>query len=210
MKAQPASFVAVIGATGAGKTAWIKQQIAREKPKRLIVWDFKPQSDYAGLGDVFTERGELARAVIAAGERGSLRAIYRPGNRQSEYRDRFDWLCRLVYAWGNCTFIAEELAHVTKAGWSPDGWLSVVTLGRSEGLKVFGATQRPALVDKTFLSAATLVHCGRLGTRSDRVTMADILDCKPEDLRDLRPLEWIERTDAGISRRGMLKFSGAT
>lgn len=206
MKRQPAAFVAVIGATGAGKSAWIRQQLARAKPRRLIVWDPKPASDYVDLGDTFTRQHDLSAAVLAAGAAGPLRAIYRPGNRQSEYRAKFDWLCRLVYAWGHCTFVAEELAHVTRAGWSSDGWLSVVTLGRSEGLTVYGATQRPALVDKTFLSAASLVHCGRLGTRSDRATMADILDCDPADLRDLKPLEWIERADTGETRRGKVTF----
>lgn len=202
-----AAFIAVIGATGAGKTEWIRQQLTREKPKRLIVWDCKPVSDYARFGQVFSDRRELVQAVIASG-RGPLRAIYRPGNKASEYKDKFDWLCRVAYAWTNCTLVAEELAQVTKAGWSPDGWLAVVTMGRSQGLTVFGATQRPALCDKTFLSAASLVHCGRLGARSDRVTMADILDCSPDDLRDLKPMEWVERQDTGEMRRGKTVFRG--
>jgi DNA helicase HerA-like ATPase len=199
---QPAFFAAVIGATGSGKTTWIRQQIAKKKPRRLIVWDPKPKSDYAGAGQAFSDLAELADAMLKAGARGELRAIFRPGQAMSAYKTQFDRLCRLVYAWKNCTFIAEELAHTTKSGWSPDGWLAVVTLGRSENLSVYGATQRPALVDKTFLSAATLIHCGRLGTRSDRVTMADMLDCSPDDLVKLTPGEWIERRDTGETSRG--------
>lgn len=202
MKAQPAFFAAVIGATGAGKTTWIKKQLARKKPRRLVVWDPKPNSDYAQFGQAFTDMASLADAMLKAGAKGELRAIYRPGPEMSTYRVKFDRLCRLVYAWKGCTFIAEELAHVTKAGWSPDGWLAVVTLGRSENLAVYGATQRPALCDKTFLSAATLIHCGRLGTRSDRATMADMLDCSPDDLLKLSPGEWIERLDTGETSRG--------
>ena len=201
-KALPASFTAVIGATGAGKTTWIRKQLVRKKPRRLVVWDPKPNSDYAEFGQTFTSLAELAQAMKAAGPRGPLQAIYRPGLDMRSFPKKFDLLCRMVYAWKRCTFVAEELAHVTKAGWSPSGWLAVVTLGRSEELTVFGATQRPALCDKTFLSAASLIHCGRLNTRSDRVTMADLLDCPPDDLVKLRPGERIERKDTGETARG--------
>jgi hypothetical protein len=202
-----ASFTAVIGATGSGKTEFIRQELTRKKPKRLLVWDPKPQSDYARFGQVFSEKRALSAAVLEAG-RGPLQAIFRPGNKASEYKEKFDWFCRLAYAWGNCTLVAEELAHVTRAGWSPDGWLAVCTLGRSSGLIVYGATQRPALCDKTFLSAASLVHCGRLGSRSDKATMADILDCHPDELRNLQPMDWIERSDTGERKAGKLIFKG--
>lgn len=199
---QPAFFCAVIGATGAGKTTWIRRQLAAKRPSRLVIWDPKPTSDYAEFGQVFTDLATLADAMLAAGAAGALHAIYRPGAEMSTYKTQFNRLCRLVYAWKRCTLVAEELAHTTRAGWSPDGWLAVVTLGRSEGLSVYGATQRPALVDKTFLSAATLIHCGRLGTRSDRVTMADMLECRADELLKLAPGEWIDRKDTGETSRG--------
>lgn len=205
-KASPARVYAVLGATGAGKTVWIRQQLARSKPARLLIWDPKPTSEYSDLGQVYDSRLMLAAACRDAGARGGLRAIYRPGLDMSAFGNRFDWFCRLGYAWGRCTIVAEELAHVTKPGWSPDGWLVLVTMGRSEGVTVYGASQRPALVDKTFLSNASLVHCGRLGTRSDRATMADVLDCDQADLAMLQPLEYIERSDTGSVTRGRLKF----
>lgn len=204
-RAQKSFFVVVIGATGSGKTAWIRQQLAGMQPKRLIIWDPKPKSDYAEFGEAYTDQAALAEAAIAAGK-GPFRAVYRPGQRMEEFKGKFDWLCRLVYAWKDCVFVAEELAHVTRPGWSPQGWLAVVTLGRDEGLKVFGATQRPALCDKTFLSNHSLIHCGKLGTRSDRVTMADLLDCDQKELALLQPLDWIERKDTGETRRGRLTF----
>lgn len=202
----PARIVAVVGATGAGKTAWIRQQILKAKPRRLLIWDPKPRSEYADLGQPFTSRSELAVACREAGAKGGLRAIYRPGLDMGAFIDRFDWFAKLAYAWGHCTIVAEELAHVTRPGWSPDGWRAVVTLGRSEGLTVYGASQRPALMDKTFLSNASLVHCGRLGTRSDRATMADILDCDAKALALLQPLDFIERADTGETRTGRLSF----
>lgn len=207
---QAAAIFAAIGATGAGKTEWIRQQLRREKPRRLLVWDPKPQSDYAEFGDSVDWEGrrELTAGILAAGARGAYRGILRPGLKRSTYADRFSWLCNVAYAWGNCTIVAEELAHTTRAGWSPDGWLAVVTLGRSSGLVVYGASQSPALMDKTFLSAATLIHCGRLGSKNDRSTMANALDCNQDELRDLAPLDWIERADTGETRRGKLVYGG--
>lgn len=209
MTVKAARLVAVIGATGSGKTEWIRQQLRAGKPDRLIVWDPKPTSNYAEFGQVFTNRAELAAAVIGAGESGALRAIYRPGTNMESFKDKFDWLCRLAFAWKACTMVSEELAHVTKAGWSPPGWLQCVTMGREEGMVIFGATQRPALVDKTFLSNASIIHCGRLQATSDRSVMADLLDCKPEDLVKLQPMEYIERADTGEKRNGRVVW-GAT
>jgi len=204
-----ARLVAVIGATGAGKTEWIRQQLRRGKPKRLIVWDPKPTSNYAEFGQTFTSRAELVAAVKAAGTRGELRAIFRPGTDMGTFKEKFDWLCRLAFAWKHCTLVAEELAHVTKAGWSPPGWLQCVTLGREEGMVIFGATQRPALCDKTFISNASMIHCGRLQGTSDRKVMADLLDCNGQELVVLKPMEFIERADTGESRRGVVVW-GAT
>lgn len=204
-----AKLVAVIGATGAGKTEWIRQQLRRGKPRRLIVWDPKPTSNYAEFGQTFTDRAALADAVLAAGSKGELCAIFRPGSDMKTFGDKFDWLCRLAFAWKHCTLIAEELAHTTKAGWSPLGWLQCVTMGREEGMVIFGATQRPALCDKTFISNASMIHCGRLQATSDRKVMADLLDCAPADLIALKPMEFIERADSGEMRRGTVVW-GAT
>ena len=207
--AKSARIVAVIGATGSGKTEWIRQQIRRGKPRRLVVWDPKPTSNYAEFGPTFTSLAELASAMLDAGPRGELRAIYRPGTDMTKFPAKFDKLCMMAFAWKNCTLVGEELAHTTKSGYAPAGWMQCVTLGREEGMIIFGATQRPALCDKTFLSNASMVHCGRLQATSDRKVMADILDCPPADLVTLKPMEFIERADTGEMRRGAVVW-GAT
>ncbi|MQY50838.1 ATP-binding protein [Rhodocyclus gracilis] len=201
-----ARIIAVIGASGSGKTEWIKRQLKAGRPSRLVVWDAKPTSDYSAFGQVFTSISDLGRAMLAAGKSGELRAIFRPGFEPTSYKEKFDRLCRLAFHWKNCTLVAEELATVTRAGWSPPGWLLCVTQGRSEGLTIFGISQRPALIDKTIIGNATLIHCGRLQGRNDRKVMADELDCDPDELRNLQQLEWIERADTGETRRGRLEF----
>jgi hypothetical protein len=200
-----ASIVAAIGASGSGKSLWIKRELARGRPRRLLIWD--PQSEYADHGTVFDNRAALAEACIAAGTKGPLAAVYRPGNRLSDYAGRFDWLCRLAYAWRNCTLVVEELGDVTKPGWAPDGWSLVTRKGRHAGLKLIGAAQRPAVIDKTFFGLATLIHCGRLNYKGDVTVMADVLQIPGDDITGMKALEWIERNmQTGQTRRGTLEI----
>lgn len=206
-KPAAAFIVAAIGASGSGKSAWIKQQLARGRPRRLLVWD--PQGEYGDFGAVFAEgeRGALADGCIGAGAKGAFAAIYRPGNTLTDYAPRFDWFCRLAYAWGNCTVIADELADVTKPGWAPDGWSLITRKGRHAGLRLIGAAQRAALIDKTFFGLATMIHCGRQSYKADVATMADVLAVPAEQIIALKPLEWIERNmSTGETRRGTLTF----
>lgn len=207
-KGKTAKIIAVIGASGSGKTKWVRAQLRKGKPRRLVVWDCKPTSNYSDMGQIFTSLEELRQAMKAAGAKGELRAIFRPGTDMSALKAKFDLLAKLVFHWKNCTFVAEELATVTRPGWAPDGWLLCVTQGREEGLTLFGTAQRPALVDKTFIGNASLIHCGRLQGRNDRAVMADELDVPAEDLRNLKNLEWIERADTGEIRRGVLPTEG--
>lgn len=204
MSKNQAFIAAAIGASGSGKSAWVKAQLRKGKPRRLLVFD--PQDEYGEFGQVFTDLPALADAVLQAG-RGPFAAVLQPGGDVSCYVQKFDWLCRLAYAWGNCTIVCDELGDVTKAGWAPPGWSMVIRKGRHAGLRVFGLVQRPALTDKTFFSLATMLHCGRLNSRADVQVMADVLQVPPADLIALRPLEWIERNMTnGDVRRGVLTF----
>lgn len=201
MSANQASIVAAIGASGSGKSLWIKTQLRRNrKLRRLIIWD--PQAEYAEFGTVCSTRTELARLAIAAGARGEARLIFQPKGALSGYVPQFDWICQTAYAWGNCTLVADELGDVTKPGWAPDGWSMVIRKGRHAGLTVIGAAQRPAIIDKTFFGLATLVHCGRLNYAADLKVMSDVLDVQSSDIVELLPLEFIERDmQTGKTRR---------
>ena len=202
MSANAASIVAAIGASGSGKSAWIKQQLAERPPSRLLVWD--PQGEYGKFGRVFTDRVKLIGYVRAAPE---FAAVYQPGDRLSEYAARFDWLCRLAYALGDLVLVVEELADVTTASWAPDSWSVVTRKGRHKALRIVAASQRPAKVDKDFFGNCTLIHCGRLNFRPDLVTMAGVLGVEVERLGALPELAYVERNMAsGATREGTLKL----
>lgn len=202
MSRQIASIVAAIGASGSGKSAWIKQGLATARPARLLVWD--PQGEYAEFGTVYADRVKLLDAVAKA---PGFKVIYQPGDRASEYPARFDWFCRLAYALGDLALVVEELADVTEPSRAPDGWSVVTRKGRHKKLRVLAASQRPASVDKDFFGNCTLIHCGRLNYEADLRTMANVLRVKPEELAALPGLSYIERNmQTGESRTGRLDF----
>lgn len=194
---------AVIGASGTGKGLWVKQQLRKLKPARFIAWDF--MDEYGEFAPAFASLEALRVAMIDAMKKGrGLRARFVPrGAGEKAQRKEFEVLCDLVYAFGNCTFVAEELANVTTPGWAPAAWRKMTTSGRHCGVHIIGCTQTPALVDKTFLGNCTLVHVCAMRMEPHRVYVAQNIDAPVEKLRALQPLQWIERDyDAGLLREG--------
>ncbi|MCW8917477.1 MAG: type IV secretory system conjugative DNA transfer family protein [Gammaproteobacteria bacterium] len=186
-----AKLVAVAGASGSGKSAWVKKQIARRA--RVIVWD--PDHEYPGIR--CTTPRELLKAINTR-KRGRICFTSSPKH--------FDYWARCAFAWGNCVAVGEELADVTHPGKAPPGWGQLVRRGRKRGITVIGISQRPAEADKTLLGNATLIHCGRLRRENDRRVMAAEMDVSLADVSNLAPLEWIESNEKGDIRRGKLKF----
>jgi hypothetical protein len=77
----------------------------------------------------------------------------------------------------------------------------VVLRGRKRGLKIIGTSQRPASIDKDFLSNATLIRCGALGYPNDRVAVAAVMGADPAQIAALvgfKALLWT-RTPRKIS-----------
>ncbi len=184
----------VVGASGTGKGVWIKRQISDLKPARIVVWDFKNEyGDHAGKSLAPT-LGNVLAAMRAAGADGPLRIRYAPrGAGEKALRREFEGLCELVYAFEHCMFIAEELANVTTPGWAPAAWRKMTTSGRHAGIHIIGATQTPALVDKTFLGNCTLIHAGPLREFAHRQAVARSMDIDEGRLARLVKFQWLEK-----------------
>jgi hypothetical protein len=201
-----AQIWAVLGASGSGKGLWIKGELRRLKPPRLLIFDqmdeygefAKPAASLQAL------LGELK--ATGSGKPGKWRYVPR-GAAAKAVKLEFEAFCSLVYAWGNCTFVAEELANVTSPGYAPPAWRRMTTSGRHAGIHVIGTSQTPALIDKTFLGNATLIHCGPLREASHRQTVARSMDVPVDDLAKIQPLEWIEkRWSTGEVAKGVVKI----
>jgi hypothetical protein len=205
----------VIGASGSGKGLWIKQQLRELNSPRLVVWDFK--NEYQGLtgerphAQARATLTDVHRAMVAAGADGPLRIRYAPrGSGEKALRREFEGLCELVYAWENAVFVAEELANVTTPGWAPASWRKMTTSGRHARVHIIGATQTPALVDKSFLGNCTLIHCCALREHAHRVAVARSMDIPEGRIAALVKLQWLEKDfDTGEVREGWVAVPGA-
>ncbi len=193
MSKNHAAILAIIGSTGSGKSLYLKGQLSKKKPPRLLVWD--PMREYDAMGRVYAGKlSPLVTDLADAGSRGRFAFVYQPDNTNvKRFERQFAVVCGMAIAAGNCTLLVEELALVTKAGFSPPRWMEAVTGGRHRGLSLIGTTQRPALVDKTFFGNATVIRVGRLNAGSDKRVMADALDVPVDDLTALLPLHFMQK-----------------
>lgn len=174
----------VVGSSGAGKSYYIKAQLAAEK--RLLIFD--PDDEYGDLaGIITTTNGKQLAELIKSHATKPLRVrLVRNGVQAFE-------LCNaLAFGWTNCTYVAEEIADVTRAGKAPPQWGQVLRRGRKRGIKIFITTQRPAEADKTAFTQATMVRTGLLGNFNDQDAMRRNLDLPIELIKKLAPLDFIE------------------
>ena len=194
-----ADIKVVTGSSGSGKSAWTKQHPDVKKTKRLIVWDIDDEYGEIPQMKTFYSVPSLA-AAIKESPRGRFRFV-------GEFAD-FNLFCKVVFAWGACTVIIEELAGVTSPNKAPQGWHTLVSRGRKRGITIFAITQRPAESDKTVMGNASLVHCGRMQRAKDQRYMSDEMNLPLHFIQKLRPLEYVEVTDAGDYFHGKVTFNG--
>jgi hypothetical protein len=195
----------VLGASGTGKGLWVKQSLAKLKPKRLIVWDY--MNEYDAFAPSVATLGALQAQLIVA-KKGPFKARYVPrGSSDKQIKAEFEVVCNLVYAFANCVYVAEELANVTNPSYAPAAWRKMTTTGRHMGIHIIGTSQSPAFIDKAFLGNCTLIHCSALREASHRKAVSKSADIPQSDIDSLQPLEWIEKDwSSGEVRRGHVKI----
>lgn len=204
--------MAAFGARGTGKTAWVKQEIARQKPARLMVWDFKHDPSLIGIGEPFTSLPAFIEALRE--KRFSLRYLV---DHTRDVHAQFELFCQAAWVAGDVLVFVDELPEVTKANKAPPAWRRLVNVGREyahggkvKKVAIIGAGQRPAECDKTFIANCDVVHCGRLGDHGDAKKIAGSWGINPQELAALPDLHWIEkRADSIEMTRGVLSFRNA-
>ncbi|MGZ8301220.1 MAG: hypothetical protein ACXW2U_00800 [Telluria sp.] len=188
-QANQADLIAVIGATGSGKGVYIKNYALSKADKRLLIWDY--MREYGPFTDLQTQQAEKALASMAGQKQ--FRTAFLPSFEDKTRAKQFDLICKGAVAVGNLRLVVEELAFVTSPSFAPAGWKMVTSVGRHKGLRVIGASQRPAQVDKAFWSNATEIHCGFLNYEDDQKVMARVLGVALSDIQGLKPLEYIHK-----------------
>lgn len=198
MSANKAFIVAVLGASGSGKSTYVKRILSRGHP-RLLIWD--PLREYEGEGV------ESLAGLLAALKAKKFRLVFRPSADPVQRGKQFDLVCRAALAAGSLTLVVEELRFVTTPQRAPLGWAQVCLTGRHRGLKVFGISQRPASIDKDFLGNCTAIRTGRLAYPEDVKAVCKVMGIPSSKVEALKPLEWLEKDMAsGKISSGTLTF----
>lgn len=173
--ANSAKIHAVIGASGTGKSSYIKGELLR-RYSRLIIWSPLEETDqYAGFCGGVVIKGRIT-ALVAAVKSDAKAIVFVPTGSDADVKKQFDQFCRIVWEMEGATVLIEELSRVTMPSWSPPAWRNLSTAGRHKGLTLIGTAQRPASIDKDFLGNCTEVRCYRVNYENDAKVMADSLN----------------------------------
>jgi hypothetical protein len=196
-----AKIWAVLGSSGCGKGLWIKQEIRRLKPSRLIILDTKDEN--GEFAEPVATLRDLARATFAK----QFKVRYVPRGRTKKDRQaEFEEICRMVSHAKDCVYLIEELGRYTTPSYAPPAWADCCNDGRHDGLHIIAASQFPAQIDKAFLGNATVIHSGYLGEQTHRKVVAEKMDIEAEQLKGLQNLEFLhfDRATRTVSK-GVVK-----
>lgn len=202
--ARQASIVAVFGATGTGKSTFIKAELAG-LPRPVLIFDPKHEyPDQAPSELVFLQRAGQFPVL-------TLRPSFNAELRERQF-DRFcaAALC-VARAMGRVSVVVDELHLVTAPGRAPRYWRELIETGRSLGVSIICASIRPAAVDKSLWTNLSKLRAGRLNFEDDCKVVANSLGVPWRDVMALKSadgrIEWIERDLlSGSTRRGNLTF----
>jgi hypothetical protein len=178
MSRNDAHIIAVIGASGTGKSSHIKGELLK-KPKRLLIWSPLEKTDNYGqfCGGVVVHKITDLIAQVKAKQKA---IVFVPSGKDSEVKKQFDLFCRIVWNLEGATVLVEELSRVTMPSWAPPAWKNLSTAGRHQGLTIIGVSQRPSQIDKDFLGNCTEIRCYRVNYDNDAKVMADALGLQPD------------------------------
>lgn len=194
----------IIGATGSGKTQFIKRHPFFCRSPRVIAWD--PEGSFNQLPKYTTIKG-LAMALRRVRKYGDFHGRLVPDEVNEQVFEQF---CQLAWEIGHqgnpLTLLAEELADVVKSGKASKYWGFLSRKGRKYGTRILGVSQRPQEVDKTFLNQCRFKWCGQLNSDADRRYMANIMDVSKEQLASLPDVHFYLREGAKTAKLGRLTF----
>lgn len=192
-----ARFIGIFGTTGCGKTFELRRRLAKPKRRRTLVWSPKEAIDnYAALYEgsvIVRSASEVLEVLRKAGKRGEFHMVFVPTLNRKRDEALFSIVCAMLMAAGNLTLIVDELHTVTKPTQAPDGWTKLNFMGRGYGVEVFGLSQRPASVDKSFIGSLSTLVVKRLSYPEDQVTLSKALRVPYEEVAALTGYEFIEK-----------------
>lgn len=197
----PNSHIVLIGASGSGKSSYLRKMPELKSANRVLAWD--PDADHKlihakNMIAFFNECKKAGFNQIRLGltVRPSIEAF-------GQFAGAAFAMC---HAKAPLWVIVEELADVTTPAKAAPAWGELCRRSRKYGGKIAATSQRPQEIDKTILGQADAIWCGRLKTEKDAKYMAGIMDVPYQVLKDLKPLEYYIKRGCNPPEKGKIKF----
>ena len=176
--------VALVGTTGSGKTTLLAA-LAATRPYVLL---YDPKGDSAWDGGewvVVREAARLPKRYFPP------RVRYHPYPELLRDRDELESVFWYAYHAGNMTLIVDEGYMATLGGtWTPTGLHACIAQGRSRGVGVWVATQRPHKIPQIVLSEAEHWYVFRLNHPIDRNAVWQWTGIPPRNIAALPKKAW--------------------
>lgn len=191
----------VIGASGSGKSSYIKQHHDVVTARRIMIWD--PDGEYRAPH--VNTVPQLLRVCNKAGF-GPLKVAIACNPSTAE----FEQFCAIAFRMGHAraplVVITEELADVANIGKASPQWGQLIRKGRKYGIQLFVASQRPQEIDKTVFSQCGTHWCGQLREERTRKYMADTIGVSVAAIAALKPLDYYLKSSNDDATKHRIKF----
>lgn len=194
----PGKHAAVIGKNGSGKSQQL-MRLALMCEQRVVILDTKLDDDflYLAYGSEVLEVARSYKETIRALKRGVFDyLIIRPQDFELSSPEALDnYLVLLSKQKTTSIFIDEAYMFHSAAGRSGPGFTALLTRGRSRGLSLIVATQRPAWLSLFTFSEASYFYIYDLGLAKDKAKIREFVSL-PKDYENAMYHYWFYDTIA--------------
>jgi hypothetical protein len=144
-------FVGVMGRKGTGKSVLARRILQRRT--RVFVADQMFEHTWIPEKNTFDSLSDVKAFLEWAEDEKYSAGSYIP---QGDLKEEMEYLCEIVYSYGNMVFGIEEIAGLCGPNFLPPSLSKIVRLGRHQRLSVVYTTQRAGEVARALTAATDL------------------------------------------------------
>ncbi len=153
--------IGIWGKTGSGKTVLVKKLLYPQYVCRKIFHDIKIENNDIPHTALCRTPQELNKAITEK----HFKILYQP--KDLDPKD-FNHVCKIVFDHGNTLLYVDEAATICTPSQIEEWHFQLLIRGRSRGIGLIHASQRPRAVHNTLISEAEHHFIFRLQLKTDR------------------------------------------